>query len=294
MEYEHSRHLFFLRFFITWALTISTALKKAIWGNALSTNSFWFDGLSKECRMVKNSAFSWRALELVYNLTPTTSVTLADKITKFWNGLHNAQAVRNRFRIVKSLLKEHMERFLRNDIEIRLFSIASGSARAVLEAISDIRNDGYKLNKIHIVLLDLDSTALEYSKTVLSELRLSDLDIRYVNKSVHELEKVVHDFHPNIVEMVGFLEYRPYQKAVDLVQRIHRVMTSGGIFLTSQITPNWERWFLMVVMNWPMIYRTKKDFLQILQSGGFFPGTTKLIEEPFGIHIVSVCRKDSA
>jgi hypothetical protein len=49
------------------------------------------------------------------------------------------------------------------------------------------------------------------------------------------LEEVCTDFQPHIIEMVGFLGYRPKKKAIQLISRIKDHLPPEGIFLTCNI-----------------------------------------------------------
>ena len=93
---------------------------------------------------------------------------------------------------------------------------------------------------------------------------------------------------PNIIEMVGFLDYRMDNQAIRLFQRIRRLLPVGGFFLTCNINKNPEKVFLDWVLLWPMIYRTKEEVQLILEKGGFHKNI--IFYEPLKIHSISVCR----
>lgn len=290
LPYEINKRFYLSRLFLMWILACWVVCKRFIFRKKLEINTYWFDGISRMCKQVKESAFSWKALEIVYNLRPQKTETLEEKITNYWNNLLNAQAVRNRLILTKHLIKNHCSDALKRKREVRLLSIASGSARAVIEAISELQQEGAETARIHVILLDRDPSAIEYSKELTRTYNVN-VHIEYANVSTDMLEKITEQFHPNVVEMVGFLEYRPYGKAVELIQRIYHVMEPGGVFITSQIAPNPERHFLAIIMNWPMIYRTVRQFSDILEQGNFRSEYSFMIKEPLGIHAVAVCKK---
>jgi hypothetical protein len=91
--------------------------------------------------------------------------------------------------------------------------------------------------------------------------------------------------------MVGFLEYRPFDKAVKLVTFIYQVLEKGGVFLVSQIAPNAESFFLKEVINWPMIYRKPEELAKILSLAGFSLDNCTFYREPLKVHYIAECKK---
>lgn len=289
-NFETDRSLYYLRLFIMWILTLWVASKKiilSVFDLKPKINTIWFDGISPLCREVKENAFTWRALDIVYNFTPKNS-TLVDKINNFWNKMLTTQATRNRLKLVKYLLKKSIKEIHSRGEEVRLLSIASGSAQGVIEVLSWTKE---KNLNVKALLLDLSADALNHSKKLAQELGVSDKIIT-VNKSTTDLELVAREFQPNLVEMVGFLEYRPYEKAVKLLSRIRKILKPKGTLIVSQIAPNPERYFLSVVINWPMIYRNVFDFSKIIKEAGFIPNRCQIIYEPMKIHSIAVCKKE--
>lgn len=292
LAFENRKTLVPLMFIIMWLLTAWVALKKLLIGEKLHVNSFWFDGISYECRQVKESAFSWKALEVVYNMRPKTGIkSLGDKITLFWNEMLNAQSVRNRLKLAKRLLRIEFEKKLDAEGQLRVLSIASGSARGVLEVFADMKNEGFDMTKVKGILVDLDQSAIVFSKNLALELGVSE-SMEYVNESASRIEEISAKFKPNVVEMIGFLEYRPLKRALALLKRIHRLLSTGGVLIVSQIAPNYEMYFMKVVVDWPMIYRKPFEFSQLLIESGFSPLHCRLVYEPLGLHGIAVCGKE--
>ena len=290
-DFEKNKRFYFFRFIIMWLLIIWVWLKKIFFGSKIKTNTFWFDGVSPVCRKIKEGAFSWKALDIIYNYDFSKTGSFEDKITNFWNQSLNAQSVRNRLKMVRHYLGEIMDGFSReNQEEIRILSIASGSASGVIETINNLKKLKKEKEKIKAMLLDLDPAAIEYSKRLAKKAGVLDKMI-FVNKSTSFLEEVVKDFRPHIVEMVGFLEYRPYDKAIKLLGKINKILMPGGVLITSQIVSNSEKIFLYTVVNWPMVYRTSHQFSEILIKAGFSSAKCEIMYEPLKIHGLAVCKK---
>jgi hypothetical protein len=252
-------------------------------------SSSCFDRFSRYNKMARVGAAGWRTLDLCYNyhkkVEPKLNGNFEGWLTRNWTGkIENRQAVANRLKVLVNLLVEAFSRF-EDEKEIRLVSVASGSAQAVIEAIQR-----YPQKNIRAILIDADSTAVAEADRTVKASGLEDKFSIICNTSKC-LEEVCGDFQPHIIEMVGFLDYRPKKKAIQLISRIKDHLPQEGIFLTCNIKKNREKIFLDWVMLWPMIYRNEQEFAELLIEGGFSPENIQLIYEPFKIHGIAVCRK---
>lgn len=249
---------------------------------------FFGDRLSKYNHKAKTDAASWRALDLFYNyhekVLPCLKNDIAGMATKFWIGrLENRQAVTNRLKIVISSLVEAFQKV--DKPEIRILSIASGSAIAVIRAMQQCPE-----HNIQAVLIDIDTTAINEAKKEAEKAGFADR-FSFVLGSTSVIEEVVINFNPHIIEMCGFLDYRPQKQAISLIKRIWNILPQGGVFVTCNIRKNRERFLLTWALLWPMIYRNEEQFVDVLVSGGFTPHKAKVIYEPFMIHGIGICEK---
>lgn len=287
LNYENKKRLlYFLSLPIMWLLSLWVLLKKKLFGK-LKINTFWFDGLSVPCRNIKEGAGSWKALDVIYNYKFGEDNSINGKFSDFWIDIINAQAVRNRLKLSKYLLKKQIKQLLSKHKEIRILSIASGSAQPLIEVIKDFKD---KNIVIKTALLDLDPTAIEYSRKIAKKLGVES-QIIFINKSVSVLEEEIGDFNPHLIEMIGFLDYRPYNKAIKLVKRIRDILLPGGVFFVSNTRYNPEAFFLKWVIDWSMIYRSPRELARIIAKSGFKPENCEIIYEPLKVHGIAICRK---
>jgi hypothetical protein len=252
-------------------------------------SSSFVDRYSRFNHEAKYGAAGWLALDIFYNyhekILPRLNGDFEGFITRYWMGnMENRQAVTNRLKLVIKLLAHAFERYA-NQPEIRVLSIASGSAQAVIGAMKSCP----QLN-IRTLLIDNDPTALEKAKKEFSDEGFGDR-CELVRDSTQCLEEVCARFKPHITEMVGFLDYRPRKKAVELISRIRENLPEDGMFITCNINHNREKPFLSYILLWPMIYRNQEEFLDILIQAGFLHENVLLIYEPFRIHGMAVCKK---
>ncbi len=286
--YEKRWWLYILSLPLMWLLTGWVFCKKNTSSAKQRINTFWFDGASLPCRKIKENAASWRALDVIYNYDfrfrrwPNFHNALSD----YWIGMVNAQAVRNRLRTVKRELKKAILKIAEKENEVKVFSIACGSAQAVIETMAEL--DGVD---IRALLLDIDPTALKHAKILAVRYGI-EKKIRFVEGSISNgINGIVESFNPQIVEMVGFLDYRPDSKAIRLIEKIYKSLPPGGIFLTANICPNPEQGFMKWVIDWPMIYREVDEFEKLLVRGGFSLKDLVIFCEPLRVHAVAVARK---
>lgn len=284
LGYEKKRWLYFLMMPAIWLLALWVAIKKKIFGPNLKTNTFWFDGVSKNCREIKENATHWKALDIIYNYWQRERENI---FTDFWLKIENAKAVRNRLKLIKFLLTESIKEISKKDDKIRLISVASGSAQGVIETISQTKEKGIV---VKTVFIDLDPIAIEQSKKLAQKMGVEN-QIIFVNKTASAVREIGREFKPNLIEMVGFLEYRPFDKTVKLISSIYQALEKEGVFLVSQIAPNPESFFLKEVINWQMIYRQPEELAKILSLAGFSLDNCVFYGEPLKIHCIAECKK---
>lgn len=268
------------------------SLRKIIWEmgrNPSHISSSFVDRFSEFNHQAKIGAANWRSLDLFYNyfekIKPQLDGNFEGWATRYWiEKMENRQAVTNRLKIVINLLEDAFKKFI-NEPEIRIVSVASGSAQAVIETILRCPH----LN-IKAVLIDLDESAIEVSRQKAKEAGIEGR-FTFLKGTPSLLEKVCQNFQPHIVEMVGFLDYRPEDKAIRLISRIRKCLLPGGYLLTGSIRKNREKIFQDWTLLWPMIYRNEKQLAELLVRGGFSSRLINIFYEPFRIHGIAVCQK---
>ena len=65
-------------------------------------------------------------------------------------------------------------------------------------------------------------------------------------------------------------------------------MSLDSVFMTCNVAPNFEQYFLKWVIHWAMIYRQPDELDDIIVQAGFSP--PRLLKEPMRIHYVVVLR----
>lgn len=250
--------------------------------------SFLFVRLSSLGRTMKRFAASYKALEIIYTYSweKTAGKGMVERIlTHILFNFMNAKAVRNRLRLVKQELERAILSLDKD--EIHIMSLGSGSARAIIEVLAEMKNqnDGKKYTA---TLVDKSRSALEYGKILAKEKGVSE-SLTPVKGMLEEFVRNGQDYPPDIVEMVGILDYFDDDIAIEVVSEIYKLLPPGGILITCNVCDNSERMFLTHVLRWPMVYRGQRELCEILTRAGFTH--PQVAFEPLGIHRLAIGRK---
>ena len=292
--YERNRWLYILTMPISLLMTLWVMIKQLVSRvvcrlvggklNKKATNSIFFDHFAEKLRLIKEGSASWKALDVIYNHKFGKNRTVVGWLEDFWIGMMNAQSVRNRFKLIKIKLKETLLKF-RREPEVRMISIACGSAQAVIEVISELKKEGVI---VRVFLVDMSREALAHAENLAVKHGIADqIETRRLN--VIKTAIPISDFKPHVVEMLGLLDYLDRKTAVKFIGDILNQMPREGIFLTCNIRHNLEMFFLWWVINWPMIYRSPKELQSIITEAGF--SEVEIVYEPLNIHGIVIAKK---
>lgn len=243
----------------------------------------------EETRTVSETAAAatFRALEVMYTFPQRRKEGTA-QISGFiwWTVLDNARSVWNRLLLVKQELRQAVLRVAAQKGSINLLSIGSGSARPVLEVIASLEQEV----PIESMLLDQDPQATEFSKKLAQRFNLNHTS--WVTGEFFRLEQHCRSFHPDVIELVGLLDYLDSRRAAIFLKKVFRVLEPGGTLITGNIAPNLERPYVEKGVKWPpMVYRTEEDLKGLLLEAGFAENNIRIQREPLGIHMVATVRK---
>lgn len=246
---------------------------------------------SSNLRQISDDAATHKALETMY-VGPTPEDPEKFLWARlFMENVHNAMAVRNRKRIVKTQFNGFMRRNLEEGVDkVNILSVAAGSSRAIMEVLADINGEGHDRSRLRMV--DISRDALEDGRKLVGRLRIGE-QVDFIRAHFLSFRRYLGDgYKPNFVEIVGLLDYLSADEATKLVCTLRENMTPGGIMLFSNIVPNDEQDFTHKIVGWlPMIYRSAEDLQQIAAASGFDERKTSVIREPLGIYNIVVATK---
>ena len=249
---------------------------------------------SHDAKVVQKYATSFRALEVMYNYNSNNNIDffrekgLRKFCTIIWQNTHNAQAVRNRLKLVTRELEKSILHAGSNNVGI--FSLAAGSARAVFAVINKFKS-AFPEIRIEAVLLDKHADALDFSRGIAIRYNLLN-QFTYIIDNVKNLKKYKFKYRTDVVEMVGLLDYFDRQNAMELFKSIYDFLEPGNFFITGNIKKNSEEAFIKKSIGWEgMIYRSESDLLELFINAGFKKDKIKIYIEPQNIHMIAVAYK---
>ncbi len=244
---------------------------------------------NKQAAEVIDNATTHKALEVLYHKGESKHKKsyIQKLFKKIWFSLLNSKAVRNRLRIVKRELDQAIEKIKQQKKEIRILSIAAGSARAVIESVEIHEGSG---SLFHLTFLDKNEKAIEYSKN-LSEEKLSQAVVVCINDTVGNFLKNNEDKKYDIIEMVGLIDYFDDDKVKTIFTKLHQLLDKDGLFITANVNHNKERKFLEKMIDWHMVYRSAEELAFLLEDSQFKEEKMTIYYEPLKIHSVIIARK---
>jgi len=248
---------------------------------------------NKGAKKVVENATTHMALEVLYNkgLADKSEGPIGRLFLTLWFNINNAKAVRNRLKLVKREFKKAL--FAKSETKdyIHILSIASGSARAIIEVLSDPDViDKIDRDLISVTFVDKNPRAIEYSKEL--SRNVPNYNFNWVNDSAGNFFKK-YGFKEkfDIIEIVGLLDYFDDEKVVQIFHSIYKNLRKGGVVIAANINHNSERKFVTKTIGWRMIYRSIKDLASLLNKAGFLFDNMDAYYEPLKIHSVVIAGK---
>jgi len=249
-----------------------------------------FVAFGEKTKEVFSKAKTYQALEIMYTFPERKKRGQASWFDILWDALlYNSKAVRNRLRFVKRVLKGIITQKSKEDKPVRIFSVGSGSGRSILETISSFDDEV----PIEAIFFDKSQSALRFSQQLTKEIvgNGAQINFQWVCAKTEKLEDLILRFSPDIVEMVGILDYFNDSDAKGLFRLIQQCLASDGWFIVSNVRPNIEAVFVTKAVRWPLIYRTSEQLQNLLINGGFGRDKIRLFIEPLEIYTIAVCQK---
>ncbi len=245
----------------------------------------------KSAKVVMDDKASHNALEVMYKHghNHREKNSLKKKFFRaVWFNINNTKAVRNRLRAVKRELNGAGQKVLNNGNDLKILSIASGSARAIIETIANLYVPQNR--KIYANFLDKNPHALDYSKEKVDEINFdNNFVFNWHTDTASNFPKYCQNL--DIIEMVGLLDYFDDEKTVDIFKIIYENLQHKGVFITANIDDNNERKFVTNFIDWRMIYRDGNTLKKLAMKAGFEEDKIKTFYEPLKIHTIMIATK---
>jgi len=197
-----------------------------------------------------------------------------------------ARAVRHRKDLVKRQLRALLESRAGAAAPVRVLSIASGPAQELFELLSEAEGLPAPLE---VVLFEQDKQALAHAwrrLSALAEARFPGrVSLTFLHDSIKRLLRDRDLFAPfgkfDLVYSCGLFDYLARSTAVSLSRRLARSLRPGGRLLAANMVDHPTRWIMEHHLDWPLIYRSREELLDIGREA--VPGAqVRLLEEETG------------
>jgi ubiquinone/menaquinone biosynthesis C-methylase UbiE len=170
--------------------------------------------------------------------------------------------------------------------QLSIIGVGAGPGLHVQEAIVQ---SGIDPRQVQAYLIDRDSDAFEYGRQCARDRGIENC-VSFVQGDAREIRRVLPDVAPQIVKVVGLLEYLTDAQAVDLLRALREVMVSGGQILTHGIVDRYNTApFVARTFGLKHVYRTANQVQDMLESVGF--GSVEMCEEPLKIYPILVAKR---
>lgn len=222
----------------------------------------------------------WRSMNIVYeNRRP---VDWMDRMAVRYNPI--SMATRNRRKLVTAKLTEVLKT-LTGESSIQLLGIGAGPGLHLQDAAV---RAGIPPQKLRIFLIDRDSDAFEFGRQCATERGLARC-VEFVQGDAREIRKNLPHVSPNVVKIVGLLEYLNDEQAVQLLSAMREVIQPNGRLLTHGLVDRYNAGpFLARTFGLSHVQRTADDVRALLKSVGF--ETLNVFETPMQIYPVLLAR----
>lgn len=223
----------------------------------------------------------WRSMEIIYeNAEPLDYV---DRLAVRYNPL--SIEARNRRRLVSGkltdLICEHASQG-----PVTLLGVGAGPGRHVQEAIVNSRIDPQAISAF---LVDLDDDAFEYGRQ-LARRNGIEACLHFLCGDARRIRDVLPSVSPQIVKLIGLIEYLSDAEVRVLLRALHQIMPAGGTLLTHGLVDTCHTGpFLARTFNLRLKQRTAADIHRLLEDCGFAP--RECVETPLKVYPIVVALK---
>lgn len=195
-------------------------------------------------------------------------------------------AVRTRKDLVRRELETLLVRNAGSDRPVRVLSIAAGPARELQDLLEGLEELPVPME---IVLFEQDKGALAHAfrrlRALVDQRFPGQVRLTFLNESVKRLLRdgsLFADLAPfDLVYSCGLFDYLQARTASILVRRLAGATARGGKVLFANMVDNPGRWLMEFHYDWPLIYRTRDQLLDIGRRA--VPGAhLRILEEATG------------
>lgn len=202
--------------------------------------------------------------------------------------VRSSLGVRGRKDLVKQEIRSLLEQRAGSGRPVRVLSIAAGPAQELAELLSELPEVPAPLE---VVLFEQDKNALAHASRRLGTLVQPQLSgrvrLRFLHDSIKRLLRDPALFAEvgkfDLVYSCGLYDYLQDRTAVGLTRHLMAAVGPQGRLLVANMVDNASRWLLDFHLDWPLVYRTREQLLEIARRAA--PDQrARVVEETSGIN----------
>jgi hypothetical protein len=197
-------------------------------------------------------------------------------------------AVRSRKDLVKRHLSALLARRAGTGAPVRVLSIAAGPAQELEELFDDLDEMPHGLE---LVLFEQDKNALAHAwrrlKSTVEARSSHGVRLMFLHDSIKRLLRDADLFAPfgkfDLIYSCGMYDYLQHRTAVVLTRRLASAVAPGGQLLVANMVDHPTRWLMEHHLDWPLVYRTREELMEI--GAQAVPGAElRILEEESGVN----------
>lgn len=218
----------------------------------------------------------WRSMVITYDGRPRQ---WADKLLVGAGAM--PMALRNRRKLAARLLARLIDSVPHDPVQV--LCLGAGPGHIIIDALLQARCTA------HAILVDLNTDAFEYGRTLAAGCGLSER-VRFVEGDVRDVSGMP-DHRVDLVKMLGICEYLSDGAIVDIARGVADIMPPGSAVVFNSLSKahGTDRFFRRV-FGLHMIHRSPGELQRLMESAGF--GGFVSIPEPLGVyHVIAGYRR---
>ncbi|HZZ85480.1 MAG TPA: PilZ domain-containing protein [Anaeromyxobacteraceae bacterium] len=210
----------------------------------------------------------YEVMNFIYDRSFEGATLFARAVSLAFTHTRAAQAVRYRKDLVKRQLSALLSRRAGSATPVRVLSIAAGPAQELCELLDETEELPASLE---VVLFEQDKNALTHAWRRLQsrvEARFAgSVRLTFLHESIKRLLRDTELFAPfgrfDFIYSCGLYDYLAQRTAVVLTRHLAESAAAGAQVLVANMVDHPTRWIMEHHLEWPLIYRTREELLEI-------------------------------
>ncbi len=200
-----------------------------------------------------------------------------------------AKAIRERRKLLASLLADFSAKFVKRDHRVKIMNLASGSNRELFDFIKECDYT----EAIEALCVDIDSEALEFTNQNVNIFpHKATIHLENANPVKWTLGRARQQFGTqHIIYSSGLCNYLDRRLSQALITRCHEHLKPGGKLILGNFAPYADMTFMDEILHWKLIYRSPED-LKELFAGTPFGHNVEILSEPEQVNLFAMATKN--